>query len=58
MIVVLVANAIKNAEEGVGAGQLIFGYSLGCFDRVGLNGNLLKAKSLKFKSYFSFSLPQ
>ena len=32
MIVVLVANAIKNAEEGVGAGQFIFGYSLGCFD--------------------------
>ena len=35
MIVVLVANAIKNAEEGVGAGQFIFGYSLGCFDWVG-----------------------
>ena len=35
MIVVLVANAIKNAEEGVVAGQFIFGYSLGCFDWVG-----------------------
>ena len=35
MIVILVANAIKNAEEGVGAGQSIFGYSLGCFDWVG-----------------------
>ena len=35
MIVVLVANAIRNAEEGVGAGKFIFGYSLGCFDWVG-----------------------